>query len=242
MTGTAFAISDHVGGQWEGYPVMNEKMLIDLSSAGWEIGSHTKTHPTLVNLPTERLDEELGSSKQRLELLIKKPVTTLSYPYGQFDSKVVLRAKRHYTCARASSWYPPLKLNSSNPKDPMRLNAMTETVKADTHLPAHLYLTYSPMTVRQIIHRILQKAKLFQGVSVSANAPDLTAKILAKWIRRMHRNTWLILCLHNIAPDGTASSPYSVNLNEFREMLKVIASASEEVVTVGHGCRGLKAA
>ena len=55
MSGTAFVISDLIGRECLGHPVMNEEMLIDLSSNGWETGSHTRTHPHLVGLSTERL-------------------------------------------------------------------------------------------------------------------------------------------------------------------------------------------
>jgi peptidoglycan/xylan/chitin deacetylase (PgdA/CDA1 family) len=234
MTGTAFVISDHIGGQWEGHHVMNEEMLIDLSSAGWEIGSHTKTHPHLVSLTTQQLDEELEISKQCLESLVKKPVTSLSYPYGEFDSAVALRAKRYYTCARSIFRAPPLRFNSFNPKDLMQLKGMSCVIEHTASLPTHLYLTHFAETTPKTIHRILQKGKRLLDHAAPVSATSLNVKIFTNWIRKMHRNAWLILCFHNIA-ETTAPSPYSISLDNFRGILKAIASNSEQVVTVQAG-------
>jgi peptidoglycan/xylan/chitin deacetylase (PgdA/CDA1 family) len=62
--------------------------LLDLAEAGWEIGSHTCTHPRLTQLGDRELAWELASSRQRCSDLIGRPCVTLAYPYGDFDERV----------------------------------------------------------------------------------------------------------------------------------------------------------
>jgi peptidoglycan/xylan/chitin deacetylase (PgdA/CDA1 family) len=245
MVGTAFVISDLVGRRYLQHPVMNEKMLLALSSAGWEIGSHTRTHQDLVSLPDQRMNEELELSKKHLESMIKKPVTSLAYPYGQFDSRVVLYAQRHYAWARTVTQYPPLRLNSSTPRDRMRLEAMSVSEPVYT-LPLHLYDAYVPRRVKRGFHKILQRrdyevipqhhlgegTQYHLGGVIQTRPTSLNAKIVAKWIRKARRDAWLILCFHNISRERT-TDPYNVCLREFREIVKVVAAGSRPVVPLG---------
>jgi peptidoglycan/xylan/chitin deacetylase (PgdA/CDA1 family) len=61
-----------------------------LDRAGIEIGSHTVSHPFLVQLDDRELLTELSSSKARIEEQIGRVVSSLSYPTGgseYFDSR-----------------------------------------------------------------------------------------------------------------------------------------------------------
>ena len=85
---------------WIGGP--HEKELIPhswgelgaLADEGWEIGSHTRSHPHLTTLDDERLDAELQGSKQRCEGELDRPCLSIAYPYGDFDSRVSAAAAR----------------------------------------------------------------------------------------------------------------------------------------------------
>jgi len=48
----------------------------------FEIGSHTANHPFLASQTSEAQERELNDSRAMLEDLTKKPVISLSYPYG----------------------------------------------------------------------------------------------------------------------------------------------------------------
>lgn len=54
----------------------------EMAASGVEIGSHTLTHPNLLNLPYHKATEEINNSKKRIEDIICKKVKYFAYPYG----------------------------------------------------------------------------------------------------------------------------------------------------------------
>lgn len=68
---------------------MSWDQLRRLADAGWEVGSHTRTHPQLTELDDEALAEELQGSRQDCERSLGRPCTSLAYPYGDHDERVV---------------------------------------------------------------------------------------------------------------------------------------------------------
>lgn len=62
--------------------------LRDLAADGWEIGSHTCSHPRLPQLGDEALHRELRHSKAMLEAVLGRACTSLAYPYGDVDERV----------------------------------------------------------------------------------------------------------------------------------------------------------
>lgn len=67
--------------------------LGDLQDVGWEIGSHTCSHPRLPGLDDETLARELRESRLVCEEHFGSSCSTLAYPYGDHDTRVV-RATR----------------------------------------------------------------------------------------------------------------------------------------------------
>jgi peptidoglycan/xylan/chitin deacetylase (PgdA/CDA1 family) len=68
---------------------MSWDQLGGLAEAGWEIGSHTRTHPHLTTLDDGSLREELVRSREEVERRLGQPCPTLAYPYGDHDERVV---------------------------------------------------------------------------------------------------------------------------------------------------------
>jgi peptidoglycan/xylan/chitin deacetylase (PgdA/CDA1 family) len=62
--------------------------LADVAARGWEVGSHTRTHPWLPRLGDDELRDELERSKAELEQLLGAPCRTLAYPFGAHDARV----------------------------------------------------------------------------------------------------------------------------------------------------------
>jgi peptidoglycan/xylan/chitin deacetylase (PgdA/CDA1 family) len=70
------------------------------NTPGYSVGSHTVTHPHLTRIPLSEALIEVTSSKEQLESEIKQPITSLSYPYGDFNSDIIAALKNvGYTCA-----------------------------------------------------------------------------------------------------------------------------------------------
>jgi peptidoglycan/xylan/chitin deacetylase (PgdA/CDA1 family) len=66
--------------------------LIGLADAGWEIGSHSRSHPRLTALDDDCLVEELAGSRSACAAGLGRPCETLAYPYGDVDARVVAAA------------------------------------------------------------------------------------------------------------------------------------------------------
>lgn len=68
--------------------------LRELRDAGWEIGSHTVTHPHLTETPDAELDRELADSREAIEAALGDPCPSIAYPYGDVDVRVIEAAGR----------------------------------------------------------------------------------------------------------------------------------------------------
>ena len=110
LRGTVFAPSAYVGAPepmtWPGIDSwletehraelvpMSWADLARLRERGWEVGSHTRTHPRLTQLADDDLDRELRESKEELESNLGAACNSLAYPYGDCDARVVDAARR----------------------------------------------------------------------------------------------------------------------------------------------------
>jgi len=63
--------------------VMTWADLRELSDAGMEIGSHTRTHRVLHTVPLAELPVELRQSRAEIERAVRRPVRAISYPVGR---------------------------------------------------------------------------------------------------------------------------------------------------------------
>lgn len=69
------------------------KAVKRLVRAGWEIDSHTISHPDLTTLGPDALREEVAGSRARLRRLFDAPVRFFCYPSGRYDAAVVAAVK-----------------------------------------------------------------------------------------------------------------------------------------------------
>ena len=61
------------------------EQLKELSSEGFNVGSHTLSHPELTGLGLAEKEREIRDSKKRLESMLGTPVEYFCYPRGLFD-------------------------------------------------------------------------------------------------------------------------------------------------------------
>ncbi len=100
LVGTCFVVPDLIGSNDAFY--MNLSEIQDLQNNGWEISSHTMSHPDLTTLSDADLRYQLNSS---FEWLVEngfreKPARVLSYPGGIYNSTVTNAASDVYYLAR----------------------------------------------------------------------------------------------------------------------------------------------
>jgi len=102
---TVFCVAGYLGrfSGWDVYPTkkhLNKEQIRIISDNGHEIGSHTLTHANLPYLRDKDLDTELKRSKEILEDITSKPVTSISFPHGSWNQRVWEKAKAAgYTAA-----------------------------------------------------------------------------------------------------------------------------------------------
>ena len=89
LTGTVFVPVSRVGSG-----AMPWDDLLTLALAGWEIGSHTLSHPRLTELDEASLDRELRGSREAIELALGRPCRSIAYPYGDVNARVRAAAAR----------------------------------------------------------------------------------------------------------------------------------------------------
>jgi peptidoglycan/xylan/chitin deacetylase (PgdA/CDA1 family) len=109
LPATVFVATAHADGgrpaAWPGHDVwvgtehereldcMSWDELRHLSDCGWEVGSHTRSHPRLTQIDDRALRDELTGSKADCEARIGGRCDSLAYPYSDYDDRVV-RATR----------------------------------------------------------------------------------------------------------------------------------------------------
>jgi peptidoglycan/xylan/chitin deacetylase (PgdA/CDA1 family) len=65
-----------------------------LIAAGWELASHTLTHPDLTSLDERELTREVARSRAMLRSRFGVPVDFFCYPAGRYDSRVIRAVRR----------------------------------------------------------------------------------------------------------------------------------------------------
>jgi peptidoglycan/xylan/chitin deacetylase (PgdA/CDA1 family) len=83
FTAVSYVVSGFIGRG--GYMTAFE--VLSAQGAGFEIGSHTVDHVNLTKQSADGLRYQLTASKEALERLLKRPVTSFCYPYGKYGPR-----------------------------------------------------------------------------------------------------------------------------------------------------------
>lgn len=89
MTATIFCIASELDGSY----YISKEAIKEMSDYGIDIESHTVTHPHLNKLQYDKQLEELIESKKILESITGKEITSIAYPFGDFDDNSIKAAK-----------------------------------------------------------------------------------------------------------------------------------------------------
>lgn len=72
---------------------LTRSMIKKLLAAGWELGSHTITHPDLTTIGPAALKQEVAGSKDQIAAQFGVPIDFFCYPAGKFNATVVAAVK-----------------------------------------------------------------------------------------------------------------------------------------------------
>jgi peptidoglycan/xylan/chitin deacetylase (PgdA/CDA1 family) len=96
---TIFVVTDRMGDYPDWYPesaqyerhqkIASAEQLRQLPTDLITIGSHTMRHPMLTTLNEEGARQELYQSRMKLEALLDRKVTLFSFPFGDFNPRLI---------------------------------------------------------------------------------------------------------------------------------------------------------
>src|SRR5574344_209643 len=122
-----FVITDWLDGQI----YVNSNMIKEMDASGLiEIGSHTLNHKGLGTINEAEQDDELKTSKDKLDALLGKETTTIAYPLGSFTSTTVRLAKKYYKYGLTVS--PGYNYSKTYYSLTLNRNKITRYMKLDT--------------------------------------------------------------------------------------------------------------
>lgn len=74
--------------------IMSQQQVKELDNDGFEIFSHSFSHPILTEIDDEGIESELVNSKCALERIVGHEVSGISYPHGAYDDRVYKTAQK----------------------------------------------------------------------------------------------------------------------------------------------------
>ncbi|MBN2093625.1 polysaccharide deacetylase family protein [candidate division KSB1 bacterium] len=116
FSASLFIISDFVGRHnrwdinlgWRKFKHLEWKEINSLVQAGWELGSHSSTHPDLRRCSEDRLCQELAHSKHEIQKETGQEPLIFSYPFGRYNVRIIQCTKDvGYQGACTMHYHPP---------------------------------------------------------------------------------------------------------------------------------------
>jgi len=119
MPATVFVVSEGIGRQawWAddsalmNRPLMSTAHLRELQTSGVDLGAHSRTHPSLTELPAQHIQSEIAGSRDQLAAMTAAPIDTFAYPFGDCSDAVaedVARAGFAAACCSRSGIADPV--------------------------------------------------------------------------------------------------------------------------------------
>src|SRR5262245_24852483 len=79
--------------------MLSWSQLSELSSAGIEIGAHTRSHRDLRRLSTPEARDEIAGSRAEIEDRLGRSVESFAYPFGYASSNVIEIVRKEFRAA-----------------------------------------------------------------------------------------------------------------------------------------------
>lgn len=130
MKGTFFIITDWSSGHGWDWDTVRQ-----IAEQGYEIGSHSVSHPDLSNIPESQLREELERSRDIIDQNVtSQSCISFAYPFAEFDQQVIDMVGEYYVFARRGG----NTLNTYDNFNPLLINA--EEINDGFDLPKDAWL------------------------------------------------------------------------------------------------------
>ncbi len=101
VNATVFIVPKYVGAT----NYMNFNQIKTLQSAGWDIGSHSFSHPDLTSMNDSRLSYELNASSDWLiNNNFQKSSRYIAYPFGTYSTRTLDFVEKRYLLGRSTQW------------------------------------------------------------------------------------------------------------------------------------------
>lgn len=84
FTGVLYIVVNYIGQP----NYMNVNQIKEMAAAGWEVGSHSETHNSLIANP-DNMRTEIVQSRKDLEDRLGVPILTFAYPFGDVNGAAV---------------------------------------------------------------------------------------------------------------------------------------------------------
>ncbi|MEW6379747.1 MAG: polysaccharide deacetylase family protein [bacterium] len=110
---------DLLGREFDSHPPTDDyapltwEQVQEMSRHNLDFGSHTVSHPNMVHLSSQKVEEELGVSKNTIEHYLGRPVEGFAYPIGRrehYDTRIKALVRKvgfQYACtAQLGCIYP----------------------------------------------------------------------------------------------------------------------------------------
>jgi peptidoglycan/xylan/chitin deacetylase (PgdA/CDA1 family) len=130
---------------------LTHEQMVHIFEAGFEIGANTVTHPRLRRIDARQAAAEISASKKWLESSMRNPITSFSYPYGEYTQETVTAvAQAGFTFGRTSSRFS-------------RANGVSLEATTSVHAARHLFDL--PRLIRLANFKTAQAMNLWQDWS-----------------------------------------------------------------------------
>ncbi|MEO5950356.1 MAG: polysaccharide deacetylase family protein [Candidatus Saccharimonadales bacterium] len=201
---------------------MTAAQIIALQSQGWEIGSHTRTHPLTAaadnkKLTDAQLDAEMSGSKADLAA-IGINATDFASPYGDYDNRSIAVESKYYESHRTF-------------QDP----SYTSTLGSDVATPVagtNTFPYYAPIGSYPYNNYLLTTMEVQGDVSVAAVESAIT--------QAKANNQWLVLVFHEIKADNdptysAAKDDYQYQAGNLAKIAAFVKSNNIPVTSMHNG-------
>jgi peptidoglycan/xylan/chitin deacetylase (PgdA/CDA1 family) len=94
FTGTLYLVVNYLDQD----TFLSTDQVVEMQNAGWEIGSHSMSHPDLAGMQND-ISYQVVNSKKYLAKTFNAPIDTFAYPFGETDPDISSAVANEYTAA-----------------------------------------------------------------------------------------------------------------------------------------------